>query len=76
LQVGVAQNAAGGGNQGNLGLFDFSNIGNLNFGNIVNSGNLVIEENIALQVGVAVGSNASVANFGGLQTNFSSTSNR
>ena len=54
--------------------------GDISFGNLVNFGNIVIEqnmsssmqsygdENIALQVGVAVGSNATVANFGGLQT--------
>jgi hypothetical protein len=53
------------GNQGNQGLFDFGNIGsfsfgNFSFGNIVNFGNIVIQPIIALQVGVAVGGNASV----------------
>jgi hypothetical protein len=53
------------GNQGNQGLFDFGNIGsfsfgNFSFGNIVNFGNIVIQPTIALQVGVAVGGDASV----------------
>ena len=53
------------GHHGNQGHFDFGNIGDFNFGNIV------IQENIAEQVGVAVGSNASVANLLG-QLNSSS----
>jgi hypothetical protein len=66
------------GNQGNQGLFDFGNFGNFSFGNfgslgnIVNFGNIVIEQNIALQIGVAVGNNASVTNLLGSQTNLSS----
>lgn len=56
------------------GDFDFGNIGDFNFGNINNSGNIVIEENIALQVGVAVGSNASVTNLLGAQLNSSAIS--
>jgi hypothetical protein len=51
---------------GNQGHFDFGNIGDFNFGNIV------IQENIAEQVGVAVGSNASVTNVIGGQLNSSS----
>jgi leucyl aminopeptidase (aminopeptidase T) len=51
---------------GNQGHFDFGNIGDFNFGNIV------IQENIAEQVGVAVGSNASVTNLLGGQLNSSS----
>jgi hypothetical protein len=54
------------GNQGNLGHFDFRDNGGFNFGNIV------IQENIVEQVGVAVGNNASVTNLLGSQTNFSS----
>ena len=57
------------GNQGTPGLFDFGNFGN--FG-IVNFGNIVIQENIAVQIGVAVGDNASVTNLLGSQTNLSS----
>ena len=61
------------GQQGQQGLFDFGNFGNINFGgNIVNFGNIVIEQNIALQIGVAVGDNASVTNLLGSQTNLSS----
>jgi hypothetical protein len=52
-----------GGHHGHHGLFDF--------GKFVNFGNLVIEQNIALQVGVAVGGNASVTQLLG-QLNFSS----
>ena len=50
------------GNQGNQGLFDFGSFsfGNFSFGNIVNFGNIVIQPTIALQVGVAVGGEASV----------------
>ena len=50
------------GNQGNQGLFDFGSFsfGNFSFGNIVNFGNIVIQPTIALQVGVAVGGDASV----------------
>ena len=43
------------GHHGHHGLFDFGKLGN-----IVNFGNIVIEENIAVQIGVAVGANASV----------------
>jgi hypothetical protein len=61
------------GQQAQQGLFDFGNFGNINFGgNIVNFGNIVIEQNIALQIGVAVGDNASVTNLLGSQTNLSS----
>jgi hypothetical protein len=64
------------GNQGNQGLFDFGNFGsfsfgNFSFGNIVNFGNIVIQPTIALQVGVAVGDNASVTQLLS-QLNFSS----
>ena len=55
---------------GIIGDFNFGNFGNI--GNIVNFGYIVIEENIALQVGVAVGSNASVTNLLGGQLNSSS----
>ena len=55
------------GHHGHHGLFDFGKLGN-----IVNFGNLVIEQNIAVQIGVAVGSNASVTNLLGGQLNFSS----
>ena len=48
------------GHHGHHGLFDFGKFGNL-----------VIEQNIALQVGVAVGGNASVTQLLG-QLNFSS----
>ena len=61
--------------QGNQGLFDFGNFGNFSFGsfgNFVNFGNIVIEQNIAVQIGVAVGDNASVTNLLGSQTNLSS----
>ena len=51
---------------GNQGHSDFGNIGDVNFGNIV------IQENISEQVGVAVGSNASVTNVLGGQLNASS----
>ena len=51
---------------GNQGHSDFGNIGDVNFGNIV------IQENIVEQVGVAVGSNASVTNVIGGQLNSSS----
>ena len=54
------------GHHGYHGHSDFGNIGDVNFGNIV------IEQNIAVQVGVAVGSNASVTNLLGSQTNLSS----
>ena len=54
------------GHHGNQGHFGFGNIGEFNFGNIV------IQENIAEQVGVAVGSNASVTNLLGGQLNSSS----
>jgi hypothetical protein len=54
------------GHHGHHGHFDFGHIGDLNFGNIV------IEENIAEQVGVALGDNASVTNLLGSQTNLSS----
>jgi len=61
------------GQQAQQGLFDFGNFGNINFGgNIDNFGNIVIEQNIALQIGVAVGDNASVTNLLGSQTNLSS----
>ena len=49
------------GQQGQQGLFE-----------IVNFGNIVIEQNIAVQIGVAVGANASVTNLLGSQTNLSS----
>jgi hypothetical protein len=52
------------------GIIGDFNLGNL--GNIVNFGNIVIQENIAEQVGVAVGSNASVTNVLGGQLNSSS----
>jgi hypothetical protein len=63
-----------------MGLFDFGNTGNSNSGNIVNNivnffnfGNIVVEQNnIALQIGVAVGDHASVTNLIGSQTNLSS----
>src|SRR5215467_11677369 len=50
-----------------MGLFDFGNTGNSNSGNIVNNivnffnfGNIVVEQNnTILQIGVAVGDNAS-----------------
>ncbi|WP_157088112.1 hypothetical protein [Bradyrhizobium jicamae] len=63
-------------NQGNQGLFDFGNIGsfsfgNFSFGNIINFGNIVIQPTIALQIGVAVGDNASVTQLLS-QLNFSS----
>ena len=51
---------------GHRGHSNFGNIGDFNFGNIV------IQENIAEQVGVAVGSNASVTNVLGGQLNSSS----
>ena len=54
------------GHHGNQGHSDFGNIGDVNFGNIV------IQENIVEQVGVAVGSNASVTNLLGGQLNASS----
>jgi hypothetical protein len=54
------------------GLFDFGNIGNFNFGNIVNFGSIVIEQNIAVQIAVGVGDNASATNLLGSQTNLSS----
>src|ERR1700747_1194598 len=62
------------GQQAQQGLFDFGNIGNINFGgNIVNFGNIVIQNDIAVQIGVAVGGeNASVTNLLGSQTNLSS----
>jgi hypothetical protein len=41
-------------------------------GNIVNFGNLVIQENIAVQIAVAVGANASAFNLLGGQLNSSS----
>ena len=41
------------GHHGHDGLFGF--------GNFANFGNIIIEENIAVQIGVAIGSNASVA---------------
>ena len=53
---------------GHHGHFDFGNIGNI--GNF-NFGNIVIEPIIAVQVGVAVGGNASVTQLLG-QLNFSS----
>ena len=64
------------GNQGNQ--FDFGNIGsfsfgNFGFGNFVNFGNIVIQQNIAVQIGVAVGYNASVTNLLGSQANLSSS---
>jgi hypothetical protein len=49
-----------------------SNIGDFNFGNLVNFGKIVIQENIVEQIGVAIGNNASVTNLVGSQTNFSS----
>jgi hypothetical protein len=52
---------------GHHGLFDFGKLGN-----IVNFGNLVIEENISVQIAVAVGANASATNLLGGQLNFSS----
>ena len=52
---------------GITGLFDFGKLGN-----IVNFGNLVIEQNIAVQIAVAVGTNASATNLLGGQLNFSS----
>ena len=52
------------GHHGHHGLFDF--------GSIVNFGNLVIQENIAVQIAVAVGANASAINLLGGQLNFSS----
>ena len=55
-----------GGHHGHRGHFGFGNIGDFNFGNIV------IQENIVEQVGVAVGSDASVTNLIGSQQNFSS----
>ena len=63
-----------------MGLFDFGNTGNSNSGNIVNNivnffnfGNIVVEQNnTILQIGVAVGDNASVTNLTGSQTNLSS----
>src|SRR6516165_5907891 len=55
---------------GIIGDFNLGNLGNL--GNIVNFGNIVIQENIAEQIGVAVGSNASVTNVIGGQLNSSS----
>jgi hypothetical protein len=61
------------GESGESGLFSFGNFGNI--GNIVNFGNIVIEQTIALQIGVAVGGvggNASVTNLLGSQTNLSS----
>ena len=45
------------GHHGHHGLFDFGKLGN-----IVNFGNLVIQENIAVQIAVAVGANASAIN--------------
>ena len=63
------------GASGESGLFDFGNFGNFSFGsfgNFVNFGNIVIEQNIAVQIGVAVGDNASVTNLLGSQTNLSS----
>ena len=50
-----------------MGLFDFGNTGNSNSGNIV-----VEQNNTILQIGVAVGDNASVTNLIGSQTNLSS----
>jgi hypothetical protein len=58
------------GHQGNQGLFDFGNIGSFSFGNFGNFGNIVIQQNIALQIGVAVGGN--VTQLLGSQTNLSS----
>jgi hypothetical protein len=46
------------------GDFDFGNIGDFNFGNINNSGNIVIEENITLQVGVAQNGGGDQGNLG------------
>lgn len=51
---------------GHHGLFSFGNIGNIG-----NFGNIVIEQNIAVQIGVAIGNNASVTQQLG-QLNFSS----
>jgi hypothetical protein len=48
------------------------NIGDFNLGNLGNFGNIFIQENIAEQVGVVVGSNASVTNLIGGQRNSSS----
>jgi len=42
------------------GLFDFGKLGN-----IVNFGNIVIQENIVEQIAVAVGANASATNIAG-----------
>ena len=70
--IGNQGNLGNQGNQGNQGLFDFGNFG----GNIINFGNIVIniiQQNIAVQIGVAVGDNASVTNLLGGQTNLSST---
>ncbi|WP_456839226.1 hypothetical protein [Bradyrhizobium sp. USDA 4486] len=53
---------------GHHGLFSFGNIGNI--GNIGHFGNIVIEQNIAVQIGVAIGNNASVTQQLG-QLNFS-----
>ena len=52
---------------GNIGSFSF---GNFSFGNIINFGNIVIQPTIALQIGVAVGGDASVTQ-GLSQLNFS-----
>ena len=51
---------------GHHGLFSFGNIGDLG-----HFGNIVIEQNIAVQIGVAIGNNASVIQQLG-QLNFSS----
>lgn len=51
------------GHHGHHGLFSFGNIGHF--------GNIVIEQNIAVQIGVAIGNNASVTQQLG-QLNFSS----
>ena len=41
-------------------------------GHDFNFGNIVLQENIVEQIGVAIGNNASVTNLVGSQTNFSS----
>ena len=50
---------------GHHGLFSFGNVGNIG-----QFGNIVIEQNIAVQIGVAIGNNASVIQQLG-QLNFS-----
>ncbi|MGY8684319.1 hypothetical protein Q2941_42180 [Bradyrhizobium sp. UFLA05-153] len=52
------------GHHAHHGLFSFGNFGNI--------GSIVVEQNIAVQIGVAIGNNASVTQQLGGQLNFAS----